>query len=85
MSCGVGHIRSLDPVLQWLWCRWAAVAPIRPLAWEPQYATGAAPKAKKEKKYLQIPYNPYQNLNGIFHGNRANNPKICMEKQEYPE
>ena len=25
-----------DPALLWLWCRPAAVAPIRPLAWEPQ-------------------------------------------------
>ena len=28
----------------WLWCRPAAVAPIRPLAWELPYATGAALK-----------------------------------------
>ena len=28
-----------DPALLWLWCRPAAVAPIRPLAWEPPYAT----------------------------------------------
>ena len=46
-----------------LWCGWqmrlrsgiamavgrpAAVAPIRPLAWEPLYAAGAAPKRKKK-------------------------------------
>ena len=29
-----------DPVLLWLWCRPAAVALIRPLAWEPPYAMG---------------------------------------------
>ena len=34
----------------WLWCRLAAVAPIRPLAWEPPYAAGAALKSKKEKR-----------------------------------
>ena len=28
--------------LVWLWCRWAAVDPIRPLVWEHPYATGAA-------------------------------------------
>ena len=28
----------------WLWCRLAATAPIRPLAWELRYATGAALK-----------------------------------------
>ena len=30
--------------LAWLWCRQAAVAPIRPLAWETPYATGVALK-----------------------------------------
>ena len=30
-----------DLVLLWLWCRPAATAPIRPLAWEPPYALGA--------------------------------------------
>ena len=39
-----------DPALLWLWCRLAAVALIRPLAWEPPYATGAALKRKKRKK-----------------------------------
>ena len=35
----------------WLWRRPAAVVPIRPLAWEPPYATGAAlDKGKKTKK-----------------------------------
>ena len=32
--------RGLDPTLLWLWCRRAAVALIRPLAWEPPYAMG---------------------------------------------
>ena len=51
MSCGVGYRHDLDPVLLWLWCRLAATAPIRPLAWEPPYATGAAlEKAKRQKK-----------------------------------
>ena len=34
----------------WLWCRPAAVAPIRPLAWEPPYAVGAALKRQKDKR-----------------------------------
>ena len=51
MSCGVGHRLGSGPVLLWLWCRPAAVAPIPPLAWEPPYAMSAAlKKAKKEKK-----------------------------------
>ena len=51
MSCGVGCRHGSDPALLWLWCRPSATAPIRPLAWEPQHATGAAlEKAKKKKK-----------------------------------
>ena len=37
-----------DPVLQW--CRPAAAAPIRPLAWELTYAVGAALKSNKNKQ-----------------------------------
>ena len=49
MSCGVGHRGGLDPTLLWLWHRPAATAPIRPLAWEPPYAAGAAlEKAKRQ-------------------------------------
>ena len=51
MSCGVGRRCGLDLVLLWLWCRLAATALIRPLAWEPPHATGGAlEKTKKEKK-----------------------------------
>ena len=39
-----------DPALLWLWCRPAAVAPIRPLAWEPPHATTAALKRQTTKK-----------------------------------
>ena len=41
--CGAGHRQGSDLVL--LWCRPAAVAPIRPLAWDPPYASGVAKKA----------------------------------------
>ena len=49
---GVGHSRGPDLALLWLWlwCRLTAIAPIRPLAWEPLYAVGAAPKKQKTKK-----------------------------------
>ena len=50
MSCGVGGRCGSDLVLLWLWRRLAATALIRPLAWEPPYATGAAQKKKKKKK-----------------------------------
>jgi len=39
----------LDLALLWLWRRPAATAPIRPLAWEPPHAMGAALKSKKTK------------------------------------
>ena len=48
VSCGVGCKCGSDPVLLWLWCRLAAIAPIRPQAWELPYATGAALKSKKK-------------------------------------
>ena len=51
MTCGVGHRRGSDPELLWLWL-WrspAAAAPIRPLAWKPPCASGAALKKKKKK------------------------------------
>ena len=54
MSCGVGRRRGSDPALLWLWRGLVAIAPIRPLAWEPPYAAGAAQrnikKTKKKKK-----------------------------------
>ena len=39
-----------DLALLWLWCRPAAVAPIRPLAWEPPYVTSVALKSKNKTK-----------------------------------
>ena len=51
MSCSVGRRRGLALMLLWLWCRQAATAaPVRPLAWEPPYAMGAALKRQKKKK-----------------------------------
>ena len=64
VSCGVGHRHGLDPVLLWLLCRPAAAAPIRPLAWKPPYAMGAALKSKKKKKdtfKIPIPQNKSKN------------------------
>ena len=48
----VGCRHSLDSVLLWLWYRLAAVALIRPLAWEPPYAAAAA--LKRQKKIFLI-------------------------------
>ena len=52
MSCGVGPRHGLYLALLWLWLwhRPAATGLIRPLAWEPPYATGVALKRRKTKK-----------------------------------
>ena len=49
MSSGVGRRRGLDLELLWLWRKPAATAPIKPLAWEPPYATSVALKREKAK------------------------------------
>ena len=66
MSCGVGHRHGLNPALLWLWNRTAAVAPIRPLAWEPPYAKDEALekiKKKKDKKKLEHSVIPHTKIN----------------------
>ena len=52
MSRGVGCRHSSDLALLWLclWHRLAAVAWMRPLAWEPPYAVDVALKSKKKKE-----------------------------------
>ena len=39
-----------DLVLLWLWCRPAAAAPVRPLAWETSICRRCGPKKTKPKK-----------------------------------
>ena len=50
MSRGAGCRCGLDLALLWLWCGPAAMASIRPLAWEFPQAMGAALKRQKKKK-----------------------------------
>ena len=50
MSCGIGGRYAPKPVFLWLWHRPAAVARIRPLAWQLPYSAGAALKKKKKKR-----------------------------------
>jgi len=50
VSCDGGHRCGLDLALLWLWCRPAATAPIRPLAWEPPYTEGATLKSKNKER-----------------------------------
>ena len=44
----------LGSCVAWLWCRLAATAWIGPLAWEPLYAVGMAPKRQKKKKKKKV-------------------------------
>ena len=44
------HRYGLDPVLLWLWCRLAAVAPIQPLAWEFLCAMGEEGRKEGKKR-----------------------------------
>ena len=53
MSYGVGHRCGLDSMLLLLWRMPTATALIRPLAWQPPHATGAALESKKEKKIYE--------------------------------
>ena len=41
-----------DLALLWLWCRLAAVVPIRPVAWEPPYVVSAALEKTKKREHL---------------------------------
>ena len=50
LSCGVGRRCCSDLALLWLWRRPAALALVRPLAWEPPNAAGAALKGQKINK-----------------------------------
>ena len=54
MSCGVGDRHGSDPVLLWLWHRPAATAQVRPLAWEPPYATSVALEKTTNKQTKTI-------------------------------
>ena len=65
-SCGVGRRHGLDPTLLWLWCRLAAAALIRPLAWEAPRAVGVALEKKKKKDKMLAFLNLFSQLNAIL-------------------
>ena len=52
VSSSVVRRSGSDPVLLWLWCRAAALAPVRPLAWEPHMPRVQPQKAKRKKKIV---------------------------------
>ena len=66
MSCGVGCRHGSNPTLLWLWYRPAAVAPIRPLAWELPYAIGATPPPKKTKRNKTKQKNLHKLINAFI-------------------
>jgi len=66
VSCGVGYSRGSDPTLLWLWCRPAATAPIRPLAWEPPYAAGVALEKEKRPKKKKKPFDKFDKMHTIY-------------------
>ena len=56
MSCAVGRRLGSDLALLGLWRRPVATAPIRPRAWEPPYAVGAALEKGKTKQQQKNPW-----------------------------
>ena len=66
MSCGVGCRCGSGPALLWFWRRPAAVAPIRPLAWEPPYVVGAALERQKDKKKKKKKIKENESQGGSF-------------------
>ena len=52
VSCGIGCRHSSDPAL--LWCRLAATAPIRPLAWKTKYPYAKRQKKKKKNVMMKV-------------------------------
>ena len=69
-----------DLVLLWLWCRQAAKASIRSLAWEPPYATGAALKKTKKKNFF-LNENTYLPLNFLFKNFQIGVPIMAQRKR----
>ena len=69
VNFSVGPRHGLYSVLLWLWCRLAAAAPIRPLAWELPYATGAALKSKKYNKKRKLKTYAQKHLQRNVHEN----------------
>ena len=78
MSCGVGRRHGSDPTLLWLWRRPAATALIRPLAWEPPYATGAAQEmAKKDQKKKKNCFQGGNSCRGTAETNPTRNHEVA--------
>ena len=80
VSRGVGRRRSSDLAWLWLWCRLAAIALIRPLAWEAAYAARVA--LKKPKKGVQEERRPVPWSASTWGVACSRGPGTVTEKQE---
>ena len=78
MRCGVGRRRGLALALLWLWCRPAATAWIRPLAWEPPYAVGVALKGQQQQ---QIDLQWYQKVKNKTSTTQTETKRKSKEKK----
>ena len=67
VTCSVGCRHCSEPLLLWLWCRPVATVLIRPLAWEPPYAVGAAVEKPKSQKKRRLRETPLAFLEENFH------------------
>ena len=85
MSCGVGHRCSLDPALLWLWHRWAATPPIRPLGWELPYAKGLALKKQEKKKEMENRDEMIMKINFTDQFKRSNIWRMKVPEEENRE
>ena len=77
---------SLDHALLWLWYRPAAIAPIRPLAWDTPYAAGVAlEKAKKKKKsWVRLVFSVPNKLASTGHAYKKE-IRICINMRDAEE
>ena len=64
------------------WCRLAAVAPIRSLAWELPHATGAALKDKKDNR---IPGRSNSTFKGTEVASRESEAQQVVQEMEWAE
>ena len=80
----VGHRRGSDPMLLWLWRRLAAVAPIRPVAWEPPYAAGVALK-RHTKNYNIYVTKAARSYKGNHSVHKERNEMYVFSKIRYEE
>ena len=81
------HRHGLDPALLCLWCRLAATAPIRSLAWEFPYAVGMALKRQKKPQQSTVLFNSICHLIAIglllTHENRWSYSDLTVEKVRF--